>query len=210
MGNIIEIRPISGNEWLPDRCMSLQTLVDPKKSSRKAGCASLTGYYTKDKRERLERLYQTVLHNVGCCGFVAWDDGLVVGYNNFFPREVAQTTGLYGWGNKHDLFQGSLVHHCISLINHPNYRRKGIGTNLIRHTLDWAKENGWLRFEVHLVLPDTPLGYEQEQKSCAGFWHRFGFKITYTTPADPETKALYGVAERYSMVLDIDEWQGFI
>ncbi|NIR50040.1 MAG: GNAT family N-acetyltransferase, partial [Phycisphaerae bacterium] len=81
--------------------------------------------------------------------FVAWDYDRVIGYNNFFPREFAQTTRFYGWGKKDDKMPETLIHHCISLVRHPKYHRKGIGTSLIKHSLDWCRENGWQQFEVH-------------------------------------------------------------
>lgn len=202
-----EIRPIAANEWIPDRCLSAKAPFDPKTAIPEAGCASLRGFYTKENRDRLVRLYQSVLKNVGCCGFVAWQDECVVGYNNFFPREIAQMIRFYGWGNDEDATPGTLVHHCISLTNNPDYRHRGIGTSLITHSLNWAMENGWHRFEVHNVLPDNSLGYEQEQKSCAGFWQRLGFETFRSEPADSETRRIYQVTLRYSMALDLEHWQ---
>lgn len=205
-----EIRPITSEEWLPDRCLSLEIPFNPKTASLNAGCASLGGFYTKGSRERLDRLYHAVLKNVGCCGFVAWENGCVVAYNNFFPHEIAQMTRFYGWGSDSDISHGTLVHHCLTLVRHPDYRHNGIGTNLITHSLNWAAQNGWRRFEVHNVLPDNPKGYEQEQKGCAGFWHRLGFDITRTETADRETRKMYQVTLRYSMRLDLEHWQTLV
>ena len=202
-----EIRPINPEEWLPDRCMSFEMPFDPKTSNPKAGCASLEGYYTKGSRKRLVSLYQTVLNNIGCCGFVAWKNGGVVGYNNFFPKEIAQITRFYGWGTEQNARYSTLVHHCISLVQNPDYRRKGIGTGLISRSLDWAKQNGWHEFEVHNVLPDNQPGYKYEQKGCVGFWQRFGFEIIRSEAADPETKSMYGVSIRHSMALPLDNWK---
>lgn len=199
-----EIRPINPEEWLPDRCMSVEAPFDPKTFPFKAGCASLEGYYTKGRRKRLVSLYQTVLNNIGCCGFVAWKNGCVLGYNNFFPKEIAHIIRFYGWGTEKDTQQSALVHHCISLVNNPDYRRKGIGTGLMSHTLDWAKQNGWHIFEVHNVLPDSSLGYKYEQKGCVGFWQRFGFEVIRTEPVSTEMKALYGVSMCYSLALDLE------
>ncbi|HKI47285.1 MAG TPA: GNAT family N-acetyltransferase [Balneolales bacterium] len=201
-----EIRPINPEEWLPDRCMSFEMPFNPKISTQKAGCASLEGYYTKGSRKRLMSLYQTVLNNIGCCGFVAWENGCVVGYNNFFPSEIAQITRFYGWGTGKDVKYSTLVHHCISLVQNPDYRRKEIGTGLINRSLDWAKQNGWHIYEVHNVLPDSPTGYKYEQKGCLGFWRRFGFEVTCSVPADPDTETMYGVSVRHSMALHLGDW----
>lgn len=202
-----EIRPIRAGEWLPDRCMPSGEPLDPKTVTREAGCSSLNSFYTKGSREKLETLYRKVLDCTGCCGFVAWIGGRIVGYNNFFPREVAQDIEFYGWGRQEDDTSSTLVHNCISIIRNADYRRKRIGTSLIACSLDWAKQNGWKRFEVHLVLPDIPAGFENEQKSCQTFWEKFGFEVFRSEESSVETKNAYEVDVRHSMALDLDRWQ---
>jgi GNAT superfamily N-acetyltransferase len=202
-----KIEPIRAEVWLPDRCMPSGEPLDPKTVVCEAGCPSLHSFYTKGSREKLETLYRKVLDRTGCCGFVAWVGGRVVGYNNFFPREVAQDIKFYGWGRPEDDTPLTLVHNCISIIRNADYRRKHVGTRLIGRSLDWAKQNGWKRFEVHLVLPDIPAGFQNDQKSCQTFWNTLGFKVFRTEEACQETRDVYGVNRRYSMVLDLDRWQ---
>lgn len=201
-----EIKPIRLGEWLPDRCMPLGEL-DLMTVKPEAGCHSLNGFYTEGNRTKLINLYHDALESTGCCGFIAWHGFKVIGYNNFFPHEVAKSIQFYGWGNETNNSATTLVHHCISIAGHPEYRRKGIGTALIKHSLDWAKHHGWKQFEVHLVLPDNPSGFNQEQKSCCSFWKKFGFEVVREIEADSETKTFYSVNKRYSMALDLEKWQ---
>ncbi|MHC4690443.1 MAG: GNAT family N-acetyltransferase, partial [Planctomycetota bacterium] len=83
------------------------------------------------------------------------------------------------------------------------YRRKGIGSSLIKHSLKWCKKQGWKRFEVHLVLLDCAEGWKGEQKACKTFWDKLGFKVFRTEEADEETKSYFGVDERYSLFRDL-------
>ena len=76
------------------------------------------------------------------------------------------------------------------------------------HSLQWAKENDWKRFEVHKVLPSISNGISSEQKSGQIFWEKLGFRVFRTEEACNETKRMYGVSERYSMILDLESWNG--
>lgn len=202
------IEPIGMDTWLPDRCMPPEPF-DPDAVSTGEGCPSLAGTRTVTGRNGLLSLYREVLKNTGCCGFIARDGIRIVGYNNFFPLEIAQKVRFYGWGDgiRRPADQPTLVHHCISLVRDTRYRRKRIGTALVTHSLNWAASNGWRRFEVHLVLPDTPGGFTHEQKSCRSFWQRFGFHVFREGKAGPETRELYGVDTRYSMALGLGDWE---
>ena len=200
------IRPISTTEWLPDRCLSFDQPFHYKTASPKPGCPSLHTY-TKGDRKKLPELYHKVLSTFHCCGFIAWIENSVVGYNNFFPCQFARDIGFYGCGQEQRDTSRTLVHNCISVIQNSQFRRQGIGTNLIQHSLGWAKQNDWERFQVHFVLPDTPAAFQNDQKSCLTFWTRFGFEIIHREKACRETKKIYGVNETYSVALNLDKWQ---
>ena len=174
-----EIRPIRMDEWLPDRCMGPSEALDPKTLEPHKGCESLSTHCEKlapGSREQLEALYRDVLERFGCCGFVAWVGDRVVGYSNFFPREVARDIRFYGWGAEEDTEPSTLVHNCVSILSNPKYLRRGIGTDLVLHSLRWGKANGWRRFEVHNVFPDHPRHWQGEQKSCPTFWRKLGLE----------------------------------
>lgn len=123
----------------------------------------------------------------------------------FFPQKIAQKIKFYGWGKVKPEQSGTLVHHCISMVQNPNYRHKGIGACLVKHSLEWAKVHKWKRYEVHRVLPDTDKGIANEQKSTLSFWKKFGFSIMREEKADEKTKKYYGIGKRYSLALDIEK-----
>jgi len=204
---LYEIKPIRLEEWLPDRCMPAGGPIDPAILDPEPGCHSLNQCCTKGSRDRLVELYTEAVGRAGCCGFIAWTGDRIAGYNTFFPREMAVRMRFFGWGKGSGSSTSTLVHHCISITQNSKYRRQGIGTDLIARTLDWSAEQGWERFEVHMVLPDTHEGYTREQKSCRSFWERFGFEVTRTFEADPDTRVLYGVGLRFSMRLELRSWR---
>ncbi|MFC1764916.1 GNAT family N-acetyltransferase [Planctomycetota bacterium] len=204
-----EIRAISPHEWLPDRCMAAAEPFDPLTLEPEVGCGSLAQHCEKfapGSRELLEHLYHDTIARFSCCGFVAWCEGKIVGYNNFFPREIAFEIRFYGWGTEKDIAPNTLVHNCISILQNDNFRRKGIGTNLMLHSLRWAKSEEWKRMEVHLVLPNNAKGFANEQKSGQGFWEKLGFSVFRSEEACAITKEMYGVNERYSMAVDLSGW----
>jgi GNAT superfamily N-acetyltransferase len=201
----LDIRPISLDEWLPDRCLGGGRPIDPEAISAESGCSSLDWFYTHGSREKLVDIYLKAIEEYGGCGFVAWLDDKIVGYHTFFPREMARKIKFFGWGNPEDASPNTLVHNCVTHIR-GDYSRKKIGTHLVKRSLAWGKENGWKRFEVHLVLPDIEDGFRNEQKSCRTFWEKFGLMVYRTKPASEETRKEYGVDIRYSMAVDLTEW----
>lgn len=228
----LDIRPITMDEWLPDRCLGGGKPIDPSKLTLQAGCTSLCLFYTatalgisrqesltqpadeiKKKADRepacrsmLVELYRETIEKHGGCGFVAWYEGKIVGYHNFFPRNIARRIKFFGWGEDIDSSKLTLIHNCITHIR-GDYRRKKIGTRLARTSLTWAKENGWERFEVHLVLPDVENGFRNEQKSCRTFWEKLGLTVFRTFSSDEETQKVYGVPVRHSMAVDLTTWK---
>lgn len=203
MNEEYEIRPICAEEWLPDRCLSIKMPLEINNLIPQHGCPNLLFGKTKIRdRVEFEDFYHKVLNRFSCCGFIAWKGDRVIGYTNFFPHEIARTMKFYGWGEMENEGSGTLIHHCISMIQNDNYRCKGIGTSLVRHSLDWAKIHQWKRYEVHRVLPDIHKGIVDEQKSTLPFWKKLGFSIVREEEADLETKKYYGVDKRYSLALD--------
>lgn len=203
----LDIRPISLDEWLPDRCLGGGIPLDPKDLFAEAGCSSLNWFYTYGIREKLVKIYREAIEEYGGCGFVAWLNNKIVGYHNFFPREMARKIKFFGWGKQEDASPYTLVHNCVTHIR-GGYSRKKIGTRLVKHSLSWGKQNGWKRFEVHLVLPDIEDGYRNEQKSCRTFWEKLGLTVFRTEPASERTRNCYSVDVRYSMAVNLTE--GFL
>lgn len=200
-GNL-EIKPIKIDGWLPDRCLVWDELFDPENNEPQAGCASLNRFCTHGDRGKLEDIYKEAIDSFGGCGFVVWEKEKVVAYHTFFPREMARRVKFFGCGTEEDVFPQTIVHNCITSVRGP-YRRKGIGSSLIKHSLKWCKEQSRKRFEVHLVLPDCAEGWKGEQKACKTFWDKLGFKVFRTEEVDEETKRYFGVDEQYSMFIDL-------
>lgn len=202
-----EVRPICAGEWLPDRCMSVKEPLAIHNLAPQYGCPGLLfGEPGIRNRTEFEEFYRNILNRFACCGFIAWEKDKVIGYMNFFPHIIAQKMKFYGWGETEGEQPDTLIHHCISLVQSMNHRHKGIGADLTRHTLEWAKAHKWKRYEVHRVLPDIDAGITNEQKSAVSFWRKFGFSIIGEEEADEETKKLYGADTRYSMALDFNDF----
>ena len=201
-----EIRQITIEEWLPDRCLSITEPFIPYDLPPEAGCPSLHHTFQNNSREQMVAWYREALERFECCGFVAWMGNAVIGHNTFFPQSIAHKIQFYGWGQKEDSSPTTLIHNCISILHNPDFHHKSIGSQLIKNSLEWAKRNGWKRFEVHNVLPATPSGFISEQKSTEMFWKKFGFQIFRTEEGCQETKEFYGVNTRYSMALELDDY----
>lgn len=204
-----QICPICAEEWLPDRCMSIKEPLDIGNLIPQYGCPNLLfGKSQIQNRIEFEEFYSNVLNRYACCGFVAWEKGRVIGYTNFFPHGIARKIKFYGWGGTDGEQPDTLVHYCISIVQYPDYRHKGIGSSLVRYALvryalEWAKTHQWKRYEVHRVLPDVNKGVENEQKSVLSFWRKFRFSVIGEEEADEAIRKFYGVDKRYSLALDL-------
>lgn len=135
---------------------------------------------------------------------MTWEGDNVIAYHNFFPREMAQEIKFFGWGTEEDTHEKTLVHNCLTMVR-GRYFRKGICSSLVKHSLEWAKQNGWKRFEVHLVLPDCEKGWQGEQKTCRTFWEKLRFQVYRSQEADEETRRIFEVDTRYSMFITFNE-----
>jgi GNAT superfamily N-acetyltransferase len=153
----------------------------------------------------LVELYRETIEKHGGCGIIAWYESKIVGYHTFFPRNISRRIKFFGWGGDNNNSNRTLIHNCITHIR-GDYSRKKIGTRLARTSLTWAKENGWERFEVHLVLPDIENSFRNEQKSCRTFWEKLGLTV-FRTIEDQETQKTYGVPVRHSMAVDLTTWK---
>ena len=203
ISDFITIRPISADEWLPDRCLNGIGAFDPNSNLPEPGCPGLS-YTNKYNREGLAQLYRKTIDKYGGCRFVAWDKDKVVAYHNFFPLEVAQKLKFYGYGFGLRQRNKTLIHNCLTIVK-GSYLHKGISSQLVRHSINWARENNWERFEVHFVLLDCDLVWQYDQKSCLSFWKKFGFEIFDEYEADEAAKQFYGIPKRYSMYLSLDK-----
>jgi GNAT superfamily N-acetyltransferase len=203
ISDIVKIRPIKLDEWLPDRCLNGLEPFDPNCHLPESGCPGIS-YFQKHNRGTLDHLYQLAIKKYGGCGFVAWDENKVIAYHSFFPTEIAQKIKFYGYGLGTTQHIKTLIHNCLTIVK-GKYLREGISSRLVKESIGWATINNWKRFEVHLVLPDCEKGWQADQKSCLSFWERFGFRIFQEYDADKETEKFYGVTKRFSLYLALDD-----
>lgn len=167
-----DIRPISSSEWLPDRCLRSYGAFDPTKSDLQAGCQRLQTFFTNGRRDRMVALYEDCLLRHGCCGFVAWEGPMVVGYNTFFPKDWSPTRRQASTNEP-----GTLAHHCISVAPVAQVGEESVASNLLKRTFEWAKNNGWERFEVQAVFPTNPACKMVIDLYGREFWEKAGLRV---------------------------------
>ncbi|WP_422359845.1 GNAT family N-acetyltransferase [Reichenbachiella sp.] len=77
-----------------------------------------------------------------------------------------------------------------SYMIHPGAQGKGIGKLLCQHSLDYAKEQGYLAIQFNLVVSTN--------QAAVALWKQFGFEIIGTTPGGFRHKTL-GLVDTYMM-----------
>lgn len=186
-----EIRPISSSEWLPDRCLRSSGAFDPQKSGQQAGCQRLQAFFSGGRRDRLVALYEDCLLRHGCCGFVAWDGPMVIGYNTFFPKDWSPTRPAPRAAPREP---GTLSHHCISVAQAAQIGEESIAAELMKRTFDWARQNGWERFEVQAVFPANPACKMAIDLYGRQFWEKLGLRAIGETDPNRAFDIIQSVA----------------
>jgi hypothetical protein len=155
-------------------------------------------------RKRNIPLLVKLTRTYGACAILARDGDRIVGQLRFYPKAVSDMKGAGGLCLQQDYPAGPaddfaesdfpapgqiedkiLAVHCLMTgcpqQNENPYQRKGIGTNLVRALIHWAKANGWERIEAN-SFEDLPIIYEIT--GCAGhaFWEKLGFAIVGRFP----------------------------
>ncbi len=110
--------------------------------------------------------------------FVAEDAGKIVGTYFIKPNQI-------GLGNH--------IANCGYMIN-PNEQGKGIGKKLCEHSLNFAKQSGYLAMQFNIVV-STNIG-------AVKLWEKFGFKIIGTTPKGFRHSTL-GLVDTYIMYMEL-------
>ncbi len=117
-------------------------------------------------------------HNVDT--FVALDDSdKIVGTYFIRPNHV-------------DL--GSHIANCGYMV-HPRDQGKGVGAFLCEHSIQYAKEKGYLGIQFNIVI-STNIG-------AVKLWETFGFKIIGTTPKGFRHKE-FGFVDTYIMFKNLE------
>jgi GNAT superfamily N-acetyltransferase len=177
---MIEIRAMA-DDYILDRC-PLSAPLDPSAPPKDdyPGCSERA-------RAIRRRFFSQVRERHGNCVLMAWEEGRVVGFLMFFPKAAARKLGIYALpGSEPD--DRTLVYACMQFA--PGYRGQGLGTRLAGAWIDWAREHGWRRIEVHGA--GSGAGEEDWRWGWAlPKWQRMGFQAVGDGPP-------------FSAVLDLD------
>jgi len=84
---------------------------------------------------------------------------------------------------------GNHVANCSYMVN-PEYHGKGTGKLLCEHSINFAKEKGYLSIQFNIVVSTN--------EAAVKLWQKFGFEIIGTTPKGFRHKAL-GLVDTYIM-----------
>ncbi len=88
---------------------------------------------------------------------------------------------------------GNHIANCSYMVN-PNFQGKGTGKLLCEHSLQFAKDKGFLGIQFNIVV-STNIG-------AVKLWQKYGFHIIGTTPKGFRHKEL-GLVDTYIMFKDL-------
>ncbi len=143
-------------------------------------------------------------HLYGSCAMLACAKGEVIGILRFYPTELAALpeAGLLclqqdfpagpadnfaarDWPAPEVIVDRTLAVHCLT-VGKPGeavdpYRRRGIGTALVRALIAWARAYGWRRIEA-TAYADLGLLYTVTGQAGLTFWRKLGFQVLHSEP----------------------------
>lgn len=198
-GKELVIEPM-GEDFLLWRCLNSGPLSRGAIDLLPAGSRLPLARY----RERNLPLLAKLTRVYGACAILAREGGQVVGHLRFYPKAVCGMAGAGGLCLQQDFPSGpaddlagkdlpplarledkTLFVHCMmtgsSQQKENPYRRKGIGTRMVRALIAWAKADKWERIEAD-SFEDLPVIYGIT--GCAGhtFWEKLGFSRAERRP----------------------------
>jgi len=88
---------------------------------------------------------------------------------------------------------GDHIANCSYMVS-PAYQGRGIGKQLCRHSISFAKEKGFLGIQFNIVVSTN--------ESAVRLWQQFGFEIIGKTPKGFRHKDL-GLVDTYIMFKDL-------
>lgn len=77
----------------------------------------------------------------------------------------------------------------------PKYQGKGIGRRLCEHSVEFARQKGYLGIQFNIVVSTNT--------HAIAIWKKFGFEIIGTTPKGFRHKEL-GLVDTYIMIKDLE------
>ena len=110
--------------------------------------------------------------------FVAVDNDEILGTYIIKPNQI-------------DL--GDHIANCSYMVN-PKHQRRGTGNLLCEHSINYAREKGFLGIQFNIVVSTN--------EAAVKLWQKFGFKIIGTTPKGFRHRDL-GLVDTYIMYKDL-------
>jgi GNAT superfamily N-acetyltransferase len=89
---------------------------------------------------------------------------------------------------------GNHIANCSYMVN-PNYHGRGVGNLLCEHSVQFARENGFLAIQFNIVVSTN--------QRAVRLWQKFGFDIIGTTPKAFRHKTL-GLVDTYIMYKELE------
>jgi len=150
-------------------------------------------------RARNIPLLRKLITAYGSCAILAYDGEQIIGQLRFYPKELPQAGAMclqqaFPNGPADDLVEQpfpplealtdkTLLVHCLmtgspSQKDNP-YQRQGIGGQMVRELIRWARERGWQSIEAP-THEDLPLLYAVTGTAGRTFWEKLGFRVVRT------------------------------
>jgi len=153
-------------------------------------------------RARNVPLLRKLTEVYGACALFAREGDRIVGTLRFYPRAVWALAGSQGFclqqpfpaGPPQDFTEAvlppldaledrTLAVHCLA-VGQPGarddpYRRKGLGTRMVRALIEWARPRGWRAIEAATYM-DLDILYSLSGTAGRTFWERLGYHVAET------------------------------
>jgi hypothetical protein len=153
-------------------------------------------------RARNLPLLEKLTDAYGACAMLARDGEQVVGTLRFYPKAIAEMpeAGMFCLQQDYpagpsaalaekpfpplsELADRTLSVHCL-MAGSPQqkdnpYRRKGLGSRLVRALIAWAQARGWTAIEA-TAYADLPIIYEITGQAGRRWWEKLGFRLAQT------------------------------
>jgi hypothetical protein len=154
--------------------------------------------------ERNMPLLLKLIRTYGACAVFACEGKKIIGYMRFYPKAIVELNGTnelnfclqqpYPEGPSDSLSEKefapletledkTLFVHCMMvgypLLSKNPYVRGGIGQNMARFLIEWARGRGWQAIETK-AYEDIPYLYSITGSAGKSFWQKLGFHVAQT------------------------------
>ena len=147
-------------------------------------------------------LLRKIIKTYGTCAMLAKARNQGVGFLRFYPKTVCSMEEAGGlclqqrfpagpserlierrFPPLEEIQEKTLMVHCLMtgspFQDNNSYQRKGIGTQMVRRLIQWARENGWEGIEA-MTNEDLEILYANTGQAGRRFWEKVGFRVVKT------------------------------